>query len=75
MRPQIVTILALLLAFASNIPMSAQTSGGVGNGGNPPPPTPPPPELPLDNGLLLLLFLGLAYGCFVAFRRSKAIRN
>ncbi|MCH2489857.1 MAG: hypothetical protein MK211_06875 [Flavobacteriales bacterium] len=55
--------------------MSAQTSGGVGNGGNPPPPTPPPPELPLDNGLLLLLFLGLAYGCFVAIRRSKAIRN
>ena len=41
----------------------------------PPPPTDPPPELPLDNGILLLIIMGLVYGCYVATKRFQTSRT
>jgi hypothetical protein len=41
----------------------------------PPPPTDPPPELPLDNGIFILLVIGLAYGCYIANKRFQANRK
>ena len=33
--------------------------------GDPPPPTPPPPPgLPIDNGLIFLIVIGLLYGLY-----------
>jgi len=40
--------------------------------GNPPPPMPPPPPgLPIDNAIVILLVLALAYGIYKARNLSK----
>ncbi len=51
-KPTIATILFVLISFA-----------GAAQG--PPPPQPPPPVgLPIDSGILILLFIGLLYGAY-----------
>ncbi|WP_296311383.1 hypothetical protein [Winogradskyella sp. UBA3174] len=37
----------------------------------PPPPPPPPPGMPIDNGILILIGVGLIYGIYKAYRFSK----
>ena len=56
MRPQIVHILTLLLSVMFSVPMLAQRTS---------PPAPGqrrPPELPLDDGALILLIIGVFVG-------------
>ncbi len=45
-------------------------------GGNPPPPPtgPPPPGFPIDNGILILLFLALTLG-FTYIKKQSTIKN
>ena len=45
-------------------------------GGNPPPPPtgPPPPGLPIDNGILILLFFALTLG-FIYLKKSSKIKG
>ena len=40
----------------------------------PPPPvrTPPPPELPIDSGLLILLVIGIVFGCYVVLKKRQS---
>lgn len=72
MRPQIVTILTLMLLLYNSSIVLGQTAGG---GSGPPPPTGPPPELPLDNGLILLVIAGLFYGVYVLLKRRRATNS
>jgi hypothetical protein len=57
--------------FTGTIMLAQQFGSDTG----PPPPTDPPPELPLDNGILLLLAIGLIYGCYVVSKRYKVNRK
>ncbi len=79
MRPQIVKTLASVLCFFACTIMLGQTAGG--SSGPPAPssslgpcPGPAPCELglPLDTNILILLFVGLAYGGYIAFIRLRA---
>ena len=57
----IASILFLLISFVS----VAQTMSG------PPPPGPPtPPGLPVDNGIYVLLAIGLVYGVVKTIRKK-----
>ena len=69
MRPQIVIILALVLSIVDNTPMLAQLRSG--ETGPPPPENQRGPELPIDNGILILLIIGLLYGCYVIWKKYK----
>lgn len=71
MRPQIVIILTFVLSFFNNTPMLAQLRSGETG---PPPPvrTPPPPELPIDSGLLILLVIGIVFGCYVVLKKRQS---
>ncbi|OIQ23442.1 hypothetical protein [Lacinutrix sp. MedPE-SW] len=42
---------------------------------DPPPPSQPPtpPGTPIDGGLLFLLVLGILYGAFIAYKKSKKL--
>ena len=45
---------------------------GFAQGGNPPPPMPPPPPgLPIDNSILILFFVAMAYGIFKRIQMAK----
>ncbi len=68
MRPQIVTILTFVLLALSNSAMFAQKSGA----NPPPPPQRTPVELPLDNGILLLVIAGIVYGVYAIVMKNKA---
>ena len=69
MRPQIVKILLLVLIFVNNATVLAQKAG-------PPPPTNNRgPELPIDSGILILIFLGLIYGAYIAYKRYRLNNN
>jgi hypothetical protein len=57
--------------FTGTIMLAQQLGADTG----PPPPTDPPPELPLDNGILLLIIMGLVYGCYVATKRFQTSRT
>lgn len=57
--------------FTGTIMLAQQLGADTG----PPPPTDPPPELPLDNGILLLLAVGLVYGCYMANKKFQANRK
>jgi len=57
--------------FTGTIMLAQQFDADTG----PPPPTDPPPELPLDNGILLLLVAGFVYGCYIARKRFQANRK
>ncbi|AEH00817.1 hypothetical protein [Lacinutrix sp. 5H-3-7-4] len=40
----------------------------------PPPPQPPgPPGTPIDGGILVLLILGILYGAFVAYKKTRKL--
>ena len=57
-------ILSLLVSLATFFAYAAPPVG-------PPPPTPPPPPgLPIDNGVLLLVFVAMIYG-FYTLRKFK----
>jgi hypothetical protein len=63
MRPQIVKIFVLGLSLLLPNMALAQS---------PPPPTgPPPPGFPIDANIAILLFLGLVYGVYVAYKRAR----
>jgi len=68
MRPQIVKILTIALFLLNSAGMLSQRSGG-GKG----PPAPGGqrsfPELPIDNNILILIVIGLAYGAYIAYKR------
>lgn len=72
MRPQIVTILTLMLLLFNSSTMLGQTPDG---GSGPPPPTGPPPELPLDNGLILLVIAGIALGIYTLAKKYRFRNN
>jgi hypothetical protein len=46
-----------------------------GDPGPPPPTPPPPPELPIDNGLTLLLIAGLIYGVYIMWKKFGLNRD
>jgi len=69
MRPQIVIILTFLLGLWSNGVMLAQSQGGSKS--PPPPNSQRTPQFPIDDFILPLLILGIAYGCYIMHRRNK----
>lgn len=70
MRPQIVIILALVLSlFNSTTMLALQKSGETGP---PPPNRTPPPELPIDHGIVILIVIGLLFGCYVVWKKICA---
>ncbi len=67
MRPQIVSILTLVLSFLSSASMLAQTV-------SPPPPRQtrgPELPLPIDSDLMLLLSVGVLLGVYVVYKKIK----
>ena len=67
MRPQIVTILTLILSTMSSMFALAQDGGG------PPPPITHPPEIPIDSSIAILIVAALVYGGYIAFKKMKQI--
>jgi ABC-type amino acid transport system permease subunit len=69
MRPQIVTILVVILFM-----FNAITAYGQDLSSGPPAPnrTPPPPELPLDTSIFVLIALGLIYGIYISYKKFNA---
>ena len=71
MRPQIVKKIkilapAVLCFFASTMVLGQSKTGSSG------PPTPTNqlgPQLPIDDNLVILFAIGLAYGCYIAYKR------
>ena len=70
MRPQIVIILAFVLSILNSTTMLAQHNGG--GSGPPPPGSQRGPELPIDQGLEMILILGALLGIYVIIRKVKA---
>ncbi|MGK0386360.1 MAG: hypothetical protein ACI849_000970 [Patiriisocius sp.] len=70
MRPQIVKILTLVCSFILVTPMLGQ--GSPASQG-PPAPTQGPtlPELPIDDNIIILMLVAIAYGVFVAYRKNE----
>ncbi|PHS67331.1 MAG: hypothetical protein COB12_04070 [Flavobacterium sp.] len=70
MRPQIVKILTLVLFVTNSTAMLAQS---LSSRSGPPAPnrTNHPPELPIDDYFLVLIFVGLLYGAFIAYKKYK----
>lgn len=70
-RPQILKRILTLLFFALCTIMNAQHSG---NETGPPPPNTGGqvrgPELPIDQGLILLILIGLVYGIYTIRKKS-----
>lgn len=71
MRPQIVTILVVILFM-----FNAITAYGQDLSSGPPAPnrTPPAPEiaLPLDTSIFVLIALGLIYGIYISYKKINA---
>ncbi len=62
------TLLILVLFFVVSIKGMAQFV-------TPPPPQPPPPPgLPVDNGVVVLLVLGVIYGVYKLIYSKKALK-
>lgn len=72
MRPQIVKILTLVLfIFASTTMLALQSSET-----SPPPPSHQrAPELPIDDSIIVLIALGIIYGCYIVLKRRSAIQT
>ena len=70
MRPQIVKILTLILFTFNSISMLAQEAG-------PPPPANErrPPQYPIDDGIFILVALGLLYGAYIVYKKHQAKNN
>lgn len=71
MRPQIVKILTLVLFISNSTAMLAQSLSSDSAG----PPAPNrgahPPELPISDGIEVLLCIALVYGCYIAYKRFQ----
>jgi hypothetical protein len=69
MRPQIVKILTIVCFFILVTPMLGQ---GLTASQGPPTPTQGPtlPELPIDDNVIILILVAIAYGVFVAYRNT-----
>lgn len=67
MRPQIVKSIVLFTVhfFVYGVAIAQQKA--------PPPPqrTPPPPGLPIDEGLFLVLFIGIVLGVYFILRKNN----
>lgn len=67
MRPQIVKNIVLLTAhfFVYGVAIAQQKA--------PPPPqrTPPPPGLPIDEGLFLVIIIGIVLGVYFILRKNN----
>ena len=68
MRPQIVTITVTVLFLVNSALMLGQSGGD----GPPPPAQRTPGDLPIDNGLYILLVAGIIYGVYFLLQRRKA---
>tara|TARA_B100000795_G_C22509125_1_gene327043 strand:+ start:179 stop:403 length:225 start_codon:yes stop_codon:yes gene_type:complete len=69
MRPQIVKILTLVLFLANSISLLGQSPSG--SSGPPPPSNNRGPELPIDENILILVALGLIFGMYVIYKKSR----
>jgi len=74
MRPQIVSILVFAVMFFQNTLLFSQ---GVSDSKTPPTPqtNKTPIELPIDNGILILVIVGILYGVFVLNNKRKLKNN
>ncbi len=70
MRPQIVTILTFVLCvFTGTNMLAQQTNAGSG----PPEPTNQRgPLFPIDDSILILLAIGLIFGCYIVVKNIRA---
>lgn len=78
MNNRILRLLIILILFIVPSQIFAQPSGPPGGGpGGPGGPNPcwPPPCVPIDNGILVLLFLGFLYGAWKLYSFSKKLEN
>ncbi len=73
MRPQIVKKIKIsapaVLFFLTSTMVFGQANAG--SSGPPAPTNQRGPELPIDDNLLILVALGLAYGCYVACKQYR----
>ena len=69
MRPQIMNILTIVLSLFSSTAMLAQHISS--DSGPPPPGNGFPPELPIDQGVVLLLLFGFLMGVYVVLKTIK----
>lgn len=69
-----ITSTALVLFLLISVYGTAQSMMPAASGGVPPPPPPPvpPPGLPIDNGIIVLIVLGLIYGVYKLVSKGKA---
>lgn len=69
MRPQIVKILTLVLLIVNSTYMLGQSHNG--SSGPPPPSGTRGPLLPIDENILILILIGLAFGAYVIYKKSR----
>ena len=72
MRPQIVKILTLALFSFNSVIMLAQSKGSDTGPPTPNQRRPPQDELPIDDGIFILIAIGLLYGIYVAYKKHQA---
>lgn len=67
MRPQIVKILTLILFIFNSFTLLSQKAG-------PPAPTDErrPPQYPIDDGIFILIAMGLLYGAYIAYKKYQS---
>ena len=69
MRPQIVKILTFGLFIINSTYMLGQSPSGSSS--PPPPSNNRGPNLPIDDNILILILLGLAFGVYVIYKKSR----
>ena len=69
MRPQIVKILTFVLFIVNSTYMLGQSHSG--SSGPPPPSNNRGPGLPIDDSILILILIGLAFGAYVIYKKSR----
>ena len=70
MRPQIVKILTVVLLIFNSAIMLAQSKDGAS--GPPSPGNRRPPQAPIDDHILILIFIGLLYGAYIAYKKHQS---
>jgi hypothetical protein len=74
---RILSVIALILIPTITNYVLADPPGPPGPGGNPASGGGTPVGAPVDNGILILLFLGIAYGAYKIYelRKAKSIKE